>query len=509
MSSTRRAVDKTVFRPERYCSSPALERGLPGNLVGMRSKVLSAEDRALVYFVLSCSHEAGGLDALANELIAGRPHMGTETMLRLGVENERRYSAAEVESFRKEFADASYWRVCVDGDLTDLMRPTGDSGRRPNRASRPSSYAASDYEECVRAAAGDHLATHLRDLCVNPEMKMEDAPWYFPGLRQALCEIRAQRIAAVRRNHVVTAIGAKIRDTLDFALAQRATVLITGLSRTGKTFAVMQWCREHPGQACYVQVPSTNDDLTFMRAVAKGCGIASAATLKALQLRVKVESFLQTGGMMVVFDESAFLWPVLQRVRESYPRRITWLMTALLNHQVPCAMIATPQFSTQQREVERHTTWNSDQFEGRIDQRVRLPDSLSPEDIEAVARAIAPECDDTSIRCLVSYVRAEGKRYLANIGSIIKRARYDAGIAGRPTISAQDIARVIEQSALPSPPAKAVPQVSARPVPAPEEVRQPLPTPRAPGRTPARPHGRRSGSVTAAPSTKVLHEVPA
>jgi len=39
--------------------------------------------------------------------------------------------------------------------------------------------------------------------------------------------------------------------------------LIEGLAGMGKTFSAKVWCEQHPGQARYVQVPTTTDDASF------------------------------------------------------------------------------------------------------------------------------------------------------------------------------------------------------------------------------------------------------
>ena len=79
------------------------------------------------------------------------------------------------------------------------------------------------------------------------------------------------------------------------------------VARIGKTFAVKAWCDAHPGQARYVQVPSSNDDMSFFRALCDGLGLGAGVTFKAFELRAKIESVLQTGNLLLVLDEGHYL----------------------------------------------------------------------------------------------------------------------------------------------------------------------------------------------------------
>jgi hypothetical protein len=136
--------------------------------------------------------------------------------------------------------------------------------------------------------AGD-LDKLLAELCLNPEIKIEAATCpYFPNLFQMLREYRQRLIETVRTTRVVTELGQQVFDTLDYALEGRYLVLIEGLARKGKTFATRAWCELHPGQVRYVQVPSTNDDMGFYRAIARSLGVSINLSFKAQQLRHRV-----------------------------------------------------------------------------------------------------------------------------------------------------------------------------------------------------------------------------
>jgi hypothetical protein len=220
--------------------------------------------------------------------------------------------------------------------------------------------------------------------------------------------------------------------------------LIEGLARKGKTFATKAWCELHPGQARYIQVPSTNDDMGFYRAIARSLGVSVNLGLKAQQLRTRIEDVLQRGDLMVVFDEAHYLWPQCNH-RVALPARINWIMTALVNYDVSVALVTTPQFSRAQQVVERQTHWASEQFIGRIAHYQKLPDSLNERDLKAVARSLLPEGDHKFIETLVAYAQASAK-YLAGIETVVRRARFLAAKENRTKVLFSDIKEAIQGS---------------------------------------------------------------
>ena len=84
MSSTRRAKGDSIFRQDRYASSPEVERGLIANLVARRCSVLTDKaDRELVWFIQYLSHQAGGVVGIAADLVNKFSHrLGTPSMVK-------------------------------------------------------------------------------------------------------------------------------------------------------------------------------------------------------------------------------------------------------------------------------------------------------------------------------------------------------------------------------------------------------------------------------------------
>ncbi|MBI2928044.1 MAG: ATP-binding protein [Verrucomicrobia bacterium] len=398
--------------------------------------------------------------------------IGTRSMRRFATKAGTKCTAEEVKAIRAELpftfgqagrfllrgelsraAESAEWSSRSDPDgtadleLSQIRREILEAGRREAEC-RPTSYPADAFLEICRAAACD-LEEDLKKLCLDPAVSLaSDWPWYFADFVPCLREYVSAHVAKAKATAVVTEIGRQVYEALDYAAASRCLVLNDGVARIGKTFAARQWCEERPGTSRYVQVPSTNDEVGFFRAIAKALGVSCGLGWKAVQLRERIEEVLQTGDLTIVFDEGHYLWPVTD-YRYALPGRITWLMTALVNHGVGCAIVTTPQFIRTQKVVEKRTAWTSEQFIGRIGLYTSLPDTLTEQDLEAVARSLLPGGDAKSIRTLVRYAQASAK-YLAGIEAAVRRARYLAAKDGRTGVNRKDINSAIQESVIPS-----------------------------------------------------------
>jgi hypothetical protein len=440
------------LRQERWASSEEFERGLLGNLVARRCSVIDdPKDRQLVYFLQSLSQREGGIEKVAADLLAVFPdRIGTASMHRFGMRPGQVYSASQVKALWYEIATQGSdpmhtWPL--KGEREFGLEVTFDDFVEPPDTA-PECYPAKEFSDhCENATRG--LAGHLEEMCLNPAVKMQDGwPWYFPTLVQSLREYQAAFVEKERAGRVVTEIGAQIYDTLNYALEEKCLVLIEGMARLGKTFAAKQWSSERSGCARYVQVPSTNDDIGFFRAIAKALGIASGHSWKTVQLRQRIEDTLQSRDLILVMDEAHYLWPVSD-CRHAMPNRINWVMTALVNHDVPVALVTTPQFIATQKVVENRTHWTSEQFIGRIGHYLPLPKSLGEEDLTKVAKVLLPAGDAKSIEILVRYAQSSAK-YMAGIETAVRRARYLAKKDNRERVERADIKRAIQEAVIPS-----------------------------------------------------------
>lgn len=446
MSNTRRQTTPGPLRQERFASSQEFDTGLKANLVAKRCSVLErAEDRALIWFLQLLSHLDGGLKQLAAQMLERFPdRLATPAMQRFGFKPGQIYNASQVKAVRAELP-LQNGEFLLRGERT-LIEECG-YGESTAHHFRPTDYPADDFaKRCREAAAG--LDDFLARLCLDPALPIAlGTPWYFPTLAETLRELQAEWIAA-RQPAAVTSIGKQVCSALDYADESKLLVLIYGPARTGKTESAKAWCKAHPGRARYVQCPSTNDDFSFYRAIAESLGVAINLKSKAQELRSRIEEALRAGDLMLVIDEAHYLWPQ-SHYRNTMPVRVTWLMTAVVNYEVPVALVTTPQFFRSQRAIEAVTCWTSEQFTGRIGHYEKLPETLTAADLKAVARALLPDGDARSIEALALYAQSSAK-YLAGIRWATARAQYIAQHDGRPRVEFRDIKRAIQESVIPS-----------------------------------------------------------
>jgi hypothetical protein len=309
-------------------------------------------------------------------------------------------------------------------------------------------------ELCRKAANGDvedestALEKELCRLCLDPVWGFDAAvPWYFASMVPALRDFKRNWVESKSAAIVVTALGEKVCDTLDYTLHSRTLSLMEGNPRMGKSFSARAWCLLHPGAARFVEVPPSNDETDFFRSLARGLGIGSSLQYKLGELRERVESVLLPGDLLLVLDEAQRLWPQ-RNLRYCFPKRINWVM-AMANAGVPICMVTTPQFIEWQKAAEEKGGWNSAQLTGRIGHYELLPAALELDDLMAVGKAVLPEAGKDVLRALAAYARTSA-RYLAAVDSIAKRAKYLAQRAGRTECGTDDVRTAMKESVIPS-----------------------------------------------------------
>jgi hypothetical protein len=312
---------------------------------------------------------------------------------------------------------------------------------------RPIGYSSKNFFELCQTGANDCLENYLREICLDPALKLDSGPWYFSGLIVALHEHQADFIKAKAAGVVVTSLGQKVCEVLEYTAYSRGLTLMQGEARRGKSFAAQAYYEQHPGQARFAEVPPTNDDASFFRALARGLFIGNFLQYKVAEIRERVESVLLTGDVLLILDEAQRLWPQ-RNMRYGFASRINWLM-AMANQNVPICAICTPQFIELQRAAEEKGRWNSAQLVGRISHYEPLPDDLTMEDLISVAKSVLPEASAADLRALAIYAKSSA-RYLAAIDSISKRARYIAMRDGRAIASTADVRKAMKESVIPA-----------------------------------------------------------
>jgi len=469
MSTTRHATDGS-FHQERWCSDSEFGRGLLANLVAKRCEALSdATDRELIWSVQMLSHQEG-LEKVSADLLARyQSHLGTETMRRVGIGAGQVYTPEQADAICGEIAAAGGQSPLV-GQMS-WARETARLAARAARARyltalaerRPGIDQASGIEvERPRASftlseivnwkeiETEALPRQLAQLCMEPTRDLARfRPWYFPSLVECLGHYLRERLESQRRDLVPTELSRQVHESLDFVLEAGGMAILDGsLQRVGKSYAAKTWCAIHPGRARYCQVPATNDDIGFFRAIAEAVGSASALSFKGVQLRERIEMTLHSAKLMLVLDNAQYIWPQNNR-REALPNRLNWLLTTLVNRGVPVALLTTPQFARDQKIVEKKTGWSGAQFLAQVGEYKKLPERLTRPELEAIAAHCLPAADKKSVRLLAAYAQCSG-RFLSAVEAAVKRARFIAGQAGRASVSFADVKEAIEAYVIPS-----------------------------------------------------------
>ena len=310
------------------------------------------------------------------------------------------------------------------------------------------------------------LTKLLIELCIDPKLLIESKsaslPPRYVRIIDALYKFRERSEAKIRADFVLTTIGKEIFETLDHALAIGKMVVIEGESGSGKTTAVEAWCAQHQGEARFVSLSGITHKTGFFRKLALTIGLA-ASKRKGSDIQVKVEDFFHKSRLMLVVDEAHYLWPRLQQ-RESSPVLVDWINTALVNHNVPVALICTDQFAKLKKRVEERTGWTSEQLEHRVKRYKKLTTLPTKQDLEAVATKLLAVKWNTReqrwniagstphrdfVRMAVGYALT-CKMRLPAVVATVEEARYQARKAGRSHLIATDIRAALLDYQIPS-----------------------------------------------------------
>ena len=134
-------------------------------------------------------------------------------------------------------------------------------------------------------------------------------------------------------------------------------------------------------------------------------------------MQIIVEEFFRRTRLMLVIDEAHYLWPQHERIY-STPELINWVNTALVNQQVPVALICTDQFAKLKARVEKQTGWTSEQLEHRVSRYKKLPNTPTKADLEAVAaKLLGVGSRDARRRCRGGECRSASRRSRSRSGA--------------------------------------------------------------------------------------------
>ena len=447
MASSNQRTPAQPVMPHHFASSGEYHQLLRANMVAKRAELIADKSlRELLWFIQYRSVRDQGLSSLITGLVEQyRSHLGTAKMRELGCEPGRIYNAEEVRKIRGDFFDYSAaaldddyraWPLASDISSAKFLEILGPEekqtlGLADSSDSFPDSYPASAFvDACIERALAPYensegLDAYLTRLCVDPRSGFTRGLQYWPNVIECLLDYRKQWCATRGAGMVETDINRRVAAELGYAFHAGGLVVISGESRFGKTHAAELFCDRSGGMARYVETPATNDEASFLRAIGNSLGLATGMGVSITDLRQRIEETFRRSKLMLVMDEGSRLFP--QRdFRQNVPQRLEWLMAGIVNKNVPCAIITTPQWFNAQRRMEERNFWNSAQLRGRIGHYEELPNQILPEDMQAVARYMLPAGCPDSIACLIAAAEAT-QTYLAGMKSIVSRAVYEAG----------------------------------------------------------------------------------
>ncbi len=385
--------------------------------------------RQLVWFLQWQSHQDGGLKRFTYDLLAacGWQRLGSPTMCRVGFDAHTHFSGADFEAICGEL---DYWpaqslehlreRLESGGDVTfdDLMPDDGskDSQRRRQeraiawekerreieqmmRPERRRASAATFLYTCRHKAARE-LPQYLARLCSDP-----GATWsviYFHDLVGAL-ETALQRQSELTNTIVApTRIATIVGNAVDFAHRTKSLVLIKGVERVGKTEGAKRYAFANPDKARMISLTAATTDSLFYEEIfsALGCGDKDSGSNS--EMRSAIRDTLRNQDITLVFDEAHCLFGLSEKASI---KRLEYIRTELVNRGVPVVLIITPQFAKRLSDLESKTSFNVNQFRGRITRWAELPDKPSRSDIECLSRFYLPDVPQSVHRLLSDFAQ--------------------------------------------------------------------------------------------------------
>ena len=196
---------------------------------------------------------------------------------------------------------------------------------------------------------------------------------------------------------------------------------IIGLTRIGKTTPAAHWFLRNLDTALYFACPEASSERDFLVEFGRAaCVTTGGGSVNNSMMRERIcEVFGPGGYTMIVLDEAHNVW---QRGASRTPVRLEFLRRLRDTFGVGVALMATPQFTEHLAASFRgDSKWAPGQYDGRV-LTYHLPETLSDDDLAAVARHHAPEFETPLIDELVSFAkRSQG--YCGAMVNLILRSR--------------------------------------------------------------------------------------
>jgi DNA transposition AAA+ family ATPase len=410
-----------AFSQGGYMNSAELTavRGVSAVPVAFRAAaLLTAVKRDFIWYLQGLSLRDGGFKRLARELVEMFPNRISKADVPKALTFVER-----VKSPHSFYDEVNIRELSIEQLLTELCTNPKVQFSLPG---------------C--GAVDDEFETEWM-LQENPEFKTYDLKRaeliYFRDIIGALVEYRAQQRKAIRDNFHLTAIGKKIWETIEYALASKSMVLLDGMEGRGKTEAVKACCELHSGQLRFVSLTGITTKTAILREISMALGITYAYGRTGPEMQSRIEDVLRRSKIMLVIDEAHFLFNQ-SRHMTTRPEMIDWLDTAICNRGVPVALVTTPQFIQCLMRAKNQVDWNFKQFRRRVKRWVKLPDKNTEADLFAVAQSVFQNANETVIKKVVGYALLS-KRDLSAIGDIAAEVR---AMTGNDDLSRATVAHV-------------------------------------------------------------------
>ena len=418
-----------------------------------------------LWFIQWRSMQPGGLALFAEEIIrATDDNFATDVMRSIGKTRGEIYTFEELVRVWRSFPSAviTQWGQRMKPQLARLMSNADAMNRAElRRAGMDRQLVEYFTPEALsifcESQAEENLAEELRDVCLRPGATFTNtgsitdalrkharmpAFWYVQDLPAVLFAMMDRHAEKTLQRIAPTASVEAVWREMRFAVASRGLVTIEGATRFGKTEAVKTWTEAHPGRMRYFAVPPPARLNELHRAVAGAFGLPYTARTSAETVKDEVNYILEYGRIGVAADESHWLVP--RRQRE--PVRLDWFRTHIVDKGTPSVLCLTEQFEKDMAEFTRQSTYNADQWLGRIKRALKLADGVSEADLLAVARKHLPGFSDALLRRVAG--RAEqNPHFLATMQNVADRARFLAVEAGRMEITADDVELAMDDCA--------------------------------------------------------------
>ena len=262
----------------------------------------------------------------------------------------------------------------------------------------------------------------------------------FPGFDAALDSYMAKHAAAELSRTADTTTRRKVFKELDCARETGLVIPLVADSRNGKTFDSAAYFEAFPAFGRLVTVPASNRERDLHAAFMRALRMDFTPQTKDCDMRARIEFVLSELRPFLVFDEAHYLIP-LSYTSGTAPRRMVWLREAVIDREIHCAFLMTPQ--DERQTLARYADksgYNLKQWTGRMTPPVLIAETgPTLEDLRAVARKQFPTlgADMLNALCLAAMAGGVGFNTLQTVG---KRAVWEAQERGAAGVTMADLA---------------------------------------------------------------------